>query len=146
MNPENAGELGLCEGDSADEAMSAHACGELALALPAELRGGGAEIFVGIDGDVLDADLVVQMGRGGAAGGADVSDDLSAVDVLAGGDGEAGEMSVAGGDAVSVVEFDEVSVTVHDVGEGDDAIGGGMDWACRRGPRYRGRYGMRLLR
>ena len=78
--------------------------GGLSVALLAGLRGGGAEIFVGIDGDVLDADLVVQMGRGGAAGGADVSDDLPAADVLAGGDGEAGEMSVAGGDAVSVVK------------------------------------------
>ncbi len=40
---------------------------------------------------------------------ADVSDDLATVNVLAEGDGESGEMAVAGGDAVAVIEVDEVA-------------------------------------
>ena len=67
------------------------------------------------------------MGRGDAAGCADVSDDLAAMNVLAGGDGESGEVAVAGGDAMAVIDGDEVSVAAHEFGEGDDAVGGGVD-------------------
>jgi hypothetical protein len=38
--------------------------------------------------------LVVQMGTGGAAFAADIADDLAAVHILAGGDGESGEVAV----------------------------------------------------
>ena len=95
--------------------------------MPAELSHGGAEIFVGIDRNALDADLVVQMRRGDAARAADVSDDLATMNVLAGSDGESGEMAVSGGDAMAVIEADEVSVTVHKLSEADYAVGSGVD-------------------
>ena len=99
----------------------------LALALLAELRHGGAEILVGIDRNALDANFVVQMRRSDAAGAADISDDLATMNVLAVGDGESGEMAVAGGDAMAVIEADEISVTIHELGKGDYAISSGMD-------------------
>src|SRR6266568_3641399 len=36
-------------------------------------------------------------------------------------------MSVAGGGAMAVVDVDEASVAAHELGEADDAIGGGVD-------------------
>ena len=82
-----------------------------------------AKIFVGVYGDVVDADFVVEMGAGGASALAYVADGVAAMDVLPGGDGEAREVAVASGDAVAVVEHDGASVAAEEVGEGDGAIG-----------------------
>ena len=81
------------------------------------------EIFVGVYGDVVDADFVVEMGAGGASALANVADGVAAVDVLSGGDGEAGQVAVAGGDAVAVIEHDGASVAAEEVGEGDGTVG-----------------------
>ncbi len=88
---------------------------------------GHAQVFVGVDGGVVDADLVVEVGSGGAAAEADVADGVAAVDELSGSDGEAGEVAVAGGDAVSVIDDDGASVTAEEVGEDDRAVRGGDD-------------------
>ena len=64
------------------------------------------------------------MRAGGASALAYVADGVAAVDVLSGGDGEAGEVAVAGGNAVAVVEHDGASVASEEVGEGDGAVGG----------------------
>jgi len=82
---------------------------------------------VGIDRNALDSDFVVQVRRGDAPGCADVSDDLATANVLARSDGEAGEVSVAGGYAVSMIEGDEAPVAAGQVGEADDAVGGGVN-------------------
>jgi len=63
------------------------------------------------------------MGAGGASALANVADGVAAVDVLSGSDGEAGEVAVAGGDAVAVIEHDGASVAAEEVGEGDGAVG-----------------------
>lgn len=53
----------------------------------AEVGHRGAEIFVGVDGGVADADLVVEVIACGASAVADIAYDLSANDGLAGHDG-----------------------------------------------------------
>ncbi len=62
-----------------------------------------AEILVGIDRSVVDADFVVKMGTGGASAGADIGDGVATVNMLSGCDCEAGKVAVAGGDAVAVI-------------------------------------------
>ena len=47
-----------------------------------------AQVLVGIHRDVVNADLVMEVGAGGAAGLANVADDFAAGDVLAGNNGE----------------------------------------------------------
>ena len=83
-----------------------------------------AEIFVGVYWDVVDSYFVVEMGASGTPARSHVTDGVATVDVLPGGDGEAGEMAVAGGDAVAVVEHDGAPVASEEVGEGDGAVGG----------------------
>ena len=99
----------------------------------AQVGDGQAEIFVGVDWGIVDADFVVEMGAGGASAEADVADGVAAVDVLSGGDGEAGEMSVTGGDAVAVIDHDSATVSAEEVGEGDGAVGGGDDGGSDNG-------------
>ena len=82
---------------------------------------------MGVDRGVADADLVVEVVSGGASAVAYVADDLAADDVLAGDDVEAGHVSVAGLDAVAVVDDDLVSVTALLIGGDDDSVGGGAD-------------------
>ena len=98
------------------------ACGEAA-----GVGDGEAEILVGVDGSVVDADFVVEMGSGAAAAEADESDGVAALDVLSGDDGEVCQVAIAGGDAVAVVKDDGASVASHEVGELHDAIGRGDD-------------------
>src|SRR5579872_5570644 len=85
---------------------------------------GHAQVLVGIDRSVVDTNFVVKVRAGGAAAGADVADGIAAMNLLAGGDGESGKMAVAGRDAVAVVEHDGLAVSAHEVGEGDNAVGG----------------------
>jgi len=70
---------------------------------------------------------------------------VSRADGLSGGDGEAGKMAVARGDAVSVVDHDGASVAALKVGEGHDAVGG-QSPASPRSRKYRRQSGTRLLR
>ena len=87
----------------------------------------GPQVFVGVYGGVVDADLVVEVGAGGAAGAAYVADDLAADDSLAGHDAESGHVGVHGGDAVAVVEDDFLAVAVLGACFGDGGVSGGAD-------------------
>ena len=82
---------------------------------------------MGVDGDVADADLVVEVGAGGAAAVADVAQDLAADDGLAGDHGEAGHMTIDGLDAVAVVDDDLTAVAVLHLGGDDSSVSGGAD-------------------
>src|SRR5690606_29980978 len=66
---------------------------------------------------------------GGASGGADFSDQISARDARAVFEsfGDAGEVGVVGFEAAAVADGDEVSVGALPAGVGDDAIGHGLD-------------------
>src|SRR6266446_615920 len=46
------------------------------------------------------------------------------MDILSGGDGEAGKMAVASGDAMSMVNHNGAAVAAQEVGESDGAVGG----------------------
>src|ERR1700734_3947006 len=67
------------------------------------------------------------MGAGGTPAEADIADSIAAMNVLAGGDGEAGKMAVAGRDAVAVVHHNRFAVSAEEIGESDHAVGGGND-------------------
>jgi hypothetical protein len=99
----------------------------LAVALFSDLCHGGAEIFVGIDGDRLDTDFVVQVRRSDASGGANISDNLATTNVLAGGDGESREVAISSGYAVSVIDVNETPITAHEFGETDYPVRGSVN-------------------
>src|SRR5450631_1685422 len=88
---------------------------------------GGAQVLVRVDGHVVDAHFVVEVGAGGAAGLADIADDLAAGDVLAGEDNHAGKMAVYGVYAVAVVDRDFAAVAILLGGLGDEAVAGSAD-------------------
>ena len=88
---------------------------------------------MGIDGDVVDSDLVVEVGAGGAAGLTDVADDLTAHDALAGDDSEGGHVPVDGANAVAVVEDNFTTVAVGHAGRLYEAVAGGVDGGAHGG-------------
>src|SRR6476620_4367732 len=94
---------------------------------PADVGVGDAQVFVWIYGDIVDAHFVMEVRSSAAAAGADVADSIAPMEVLAGEDREAGQMSVTGGDAVSVVENYRAAVSAHEVGEFNAAVGWGYD-------------------
>ena len=92
-----------------------------------------AQILIGIHRGVVDADLVMQVWTGAAAAEANIADYVAAADVLAGGNREAGKVSEARNDAVTVLKNDRSTVPAHEVGEIHDAIRGCDDWLAHRG-------------
>src|SRR6266568_4605611 len=93
----------------------------------AHMRVGHAQIFVWIHRNVVDPHFIVKMGPGATSAIADVADGVSAMDVLAREYCEALEMSVACGDAVTVVEDDGASVAAHEIGELNHGFGRSND-------------------
>src|SRR6266436_5411199 len=77
----------------------------------AELRACAQEALR-IDSFAVDARLVVQMRSGGAAGRADLADDLAGLDRVADLGVDAGEVAVARRHAVAVVDLDHLAVAV----------------------------------
>ena len=95
---------------------------------------GQPQIFVGVYGDVVDSHFVVKMGASGASALAYEADRVAAVDVLSGGNGEAGKVAVTRADAVAVVDHYGASVASEEVGESDGAVGRsdhGRAYICR---------------
>src|SRR5574341_2453499 len=85
------------------------------------LGDGEAQVLVGVHRRVVDADLVVQVGSGGAAAEADVADGVAAAHALAGGHGEGGQVPEAGGGAVAVVDDHHAAVSAEEFGADDQA-------------------------
>src|SRR5580658_10337407 len=88
------------------------------------MSNGHAEILVGIDRGVVDADFVMKVGTSGASTGANVADRVATMNLLSGCDCEAGKVAVACGDAVAMIYHDRLAVSAQEVREGDHAIGG----------------------
>src|SRR5690349_13269825 len=82
------------------------------------------DVLERIDRVVVHAHFIVKVRTGGAAGGTDVADDVAAFHVLAGADGEAGEVAVARRVAVAVRDVDDVAVAVGPLRLDDDAVRG----------------------
>ena len=78
----------------------------------AEIGDRTAQVFVGIDRRVVDADFVVDVVAGRAAGVADIADDLSANDGLSSGDGESVHVAVARLDTVAMVDPNHATVAI----------------------------------
>src|ERR1700733_13616609 len=74
---------------------------------------GDAEILVGIDRSVVNADFIVEMRTGRTSALAHVADHVAAMHALSSRDGKAGEMPVAGADAVAVVDHDGLAVAAQ---------------------------------
>src|SRR5262245_13449011 len=89
----------------------------------AELRARAQEALR-IDRFAVDPRLVVQMRSGGAAGRADLADDLAGLDRMADLGVDAGEVAVARRDAVAVVDLDHLAVAALPAGECHRAVRG----------------------
>jgi len=88
---------------------------------------GHAEIFIGIDWSVVDADFVVKVRTGGPSAGANVPDGVAAMNLLSGRNREAGEVAVAGRDTMAMIHHNGLTISAHEVHESDYAIGGRDD-------------------
>src|SRR5258705_12625640 len=75
----------------------------------------------------------MKVGAGGASAEADVAEYIAAVEVLACGDTEAGQVSVAGGDSVAVIHRDGAAVAAQEICKRYGAIGGGQNGLTYRG-------------
>src|SRR5437899_7752635 len=91
----------------------------------AGVRNREAQVFVGIDGSVIDADFVVEVGTGAAAAQTDISDGISAVHLLSCSYGEVCQVSVAGGEAVAVVNHDGPPIAAQEIGKDHHTVGRG---------------------
>src|SRR6266404_3453477 len=74
-----------------------------------------AKVLIRIDGRVVDSDLVVKVRTRGASTEADVAKYITAVDVLAGGDTETGQVSIAGGDSVAMIHCDGAAIASEEI-------------------------------
>ena len=79
------------------------------------IDGRAAQEFVRIHRRVVDAHFVVQVRSGAASAESDVADDLSPTHRLPVGNRESGQVTIAGGNAVAVVDLDHAAVTVVEV-------------------------------
>ena len=71
----------------------------------------GPQIFMRVDGHLVDAHFIVKVGTCSATGLANVADDLPTLDTLTGNDRDGGEMPVERNQIVTMVEDDLPSIT-----------------------------------
>ena len=91
------------------------------------MRVGGAQIFVRIYRCVINTDFVVQVRAGTAASVANVADGIAAMNVFTSEYRYALHMSIACGNAVTVIENNRASVSAHEICKHHDAICRGDD-------------------
>ena len=87
------------------------------------MRISGAQIFVRIYRDIINADFIVKVRPGAAAGVADVADCVASMDFLAREYRQALHVPVAGGNAVPMIEDDSAPVSAHEVGKHHSSVG-----------------------
>src|SRR5688572_17635103 len=75
----------------------------------------------------------MQVRAGGAAGRADVADDVAALHARAGTNGKARQMTVARRESVAVRDVDDVAVAVGPLGLDHDSVSGGANGLADRG-------------
>ena len=85
-----------------------------------------------VHGNIVDANLVVDVVAGGTAGVSDIADHLPPRDGLARGDSKAAHVAVAGLEAMAVIDAYHPTVAVDHLGSRDDPVRGGMDWCAER--------------
>src|SRR5262249_7720830 len=86
-----------------------------------------AQELLRIDRVAVDAGLVMQMRPRGTAGRSDLADDLADLDALPDLDVDLGEMPVARGEAVAVVDFNHPTVTAAPASLDHRAGSGGVN-------------------
>src|SRR4051794_13038474 len=82
-----------------------------------------AQEFLRIDRFAIDAGFVVQMRSGRAAGRADPADGLADLDLLADLHFDLRHVTVAGREAIAVIDLDHLAVAAVPAGGFDDAVG-----------------------
>src|SRR5271157_6106610 len=94
------------------------------LSARAERRGDlGAQVFVRVDRRIVNSHFVVQVRSGAASAHSDVSDHLPLAHRLPIRHREAGQMSVASGYSVSVINLDQAPIPTIEAGIGDHPVG-----------------------
>src|SRR5262252_9024350 len=91
------------------------------------MRVGYAEVFVGIDRDIINADFIVKVRASASSAVPHVSNGIAAMHMLPGIDRKALHVSVAGRDSVTVIDDDRASVAAHEIGELHNTLGRSHD-------------------
>src|SRR5580658_191833 len=86
---------------------------------------GHAEVLVGIYRSVIDADFVVKMRPGGASALSDIANHVAAMHCLACRHRETGKMTIAGADAVAVIDHDCLAIAAQKIAKCDHPVGRG---------------------
>ena len=94
---------------------------------PAGLWISEEDVLHGVNGKVLDSNLVMEMGAGGSTRVSDFRDEVSPFDLLADLDVSLMEMAVLGGDAVAVVNDKDLAVSILPPYPDDEPVGWGND-------------------
>src|SRR5215472_6403967 len=76
---------------------------------------------------VVHANFIMQMGRGRAAGGSDQCDDIALLHFLSNFHGETREMSETRGQAVAMIDDQQVAVSGHALGIDDLPVSGSVN-------------------
>ena len=92
------------------------------------MRIGHAQIFVGIDWNIVDANFIVKMWSSASSAVADVADGIAAMYVLSREYREALQVSVARSNAVSVVKNNGSPISAHEIRE----FNNGFRWSDNR--------------
>src|SRR5205807_5663792 len=89
------------------------------------------QILIRIYRDTIDAHFVMKMWPRTAAALAHIADHITTVHFLALGDRIAGQVTVEGGDAASMIKDYGPTIAAYRVGIKDDSIGRGYDWLSK---------------
>src|SRR5690606_22148568 len=105
----------------------ADAGAEIGELLAFELRPGDKAYRCGVHRMSVAVELIVKVRPRRQAGGADIADDLSAPDMLAGAHGNTAHVAIAGAKTAAVIELHIIAVSPCTARRGDDAIADGVE-------------------
>src|SRR5215813_4950680 len=87
-----------------------------------------AQVFIWIDGRVVDADFVMEVRAGAAAAQADIADKVTALNVLSVDHGETGKVAIASPNPMAMVDHYGFAVSAEEISKGHYPV-------CRRNDR-----------
>jgi len=89
---------------------------------PADVGNGESKVFVRVDWSSVDANFVMKVWSRAAAAQANVTDGVAAMDFLTRNYGKAGKVSIAGADAVAMVNGDRPAISAAKIGVLDNSV------------------------
>src|SRR5205085_8197332 len=99
----------------------------------ADVRHRHPQVLVWVNGGFIDADFVVEMRTGRTSAQSNVAENIAPVDELAGCNCKARQMTVAGRNAVRVIDHHRAPVATQEVGKSHRTICGSQNGLADRG-------------